>query len=181
MKRFLLLTLCGITCASTAFTRGAGWIAIANDRTGHFGCTFVDQGFIVQVYIFHYFTDGSTASKWMLDVTEAGWTHLGDLKHFELVIGTSITGVSVSYEACLQGTFRLMTVNFFGSNADPCGLIGIVAAPAKYGVRSKDCAENVHYIPGGEARVNPVPGCWCGTPPSPVESTTWGKVKALYR
>jgi hypothetical protein len=113
----------------------------------------------------------------MLDVTQVGWTHLGDLKDFELVIGTSISGASVSYEDCLAGSFQLMTVNFFGSSAEPCGLVAIVPAPSKAGVRAVDCAENNVFIPGGEARVNPDTGCQCTTP---VEETTWGSIKAQY-
>jgi len=178
MRLLVVLTVLVVLMPGVAF--GQGWIMVFSDPSAT-DCNFTDTGGLIDAYVWHMYSPGATASEWMLNVINVGWTHLFDTPDFDLVIGKSVDGVAVGYEACLQGDFRLMTVNFFGSNADPCGLIGIVAAPAKYGVRSKDCAENVHYIPGGEARVNPVPGCWCGTPPSPVESTTWGKVKALYR
>jgi hypothetical protein len=162
MKRLLFFTLIGILCASVAF--GQGSIMVFSDPAAT-SCNFTDVGGLVQVYVWHMFTTGATASEWMLDVTNVGWARLADLPEFDLVIGTSVSGVLIGYEACLQGNFQLMTVDFFGSNADPCGLIGIVAAPAKYGVRSRDCNDNFLFIPGGQGRVNPDYTCWCAPPP----------------
>ena len=175
MKRSVLIVLALMLTASMAFAQN-GSIAPFSDANAS-DCNFADVGGLNQVYIWHLNTPGATASEWMLDVTQVGWTHLGDLKDFELVIGTSITGASVSYEACLVGSFQLMTVNFFGSAADPCGLIGIVPAPSKAGVRSVDCNETSVFIPGGQGRINPDGSCTCAVP---VEETTWGTIKALY-
>ena len=175
MKRTALIGVCIVLCATVAFAQN-GSIAPFSDVGGS-DCNFVDGGSLVQVHIFHVNSPGATASEWMLDVTQVGWTHLGDTKDFELVIGTSISGAAVSYGACMPGTFKLMTVNFFGSAADACALIGIVAAPGKAGVRAVDCAENAMLIPGGEGRVNNDGTCSCSVP---VEDTTWGALKALY-
>ena len=159
MKLLLLLAVV-FACSAGIASAQNGSISISSDP-GATDCGFVDGGGLVQVYVWHVYSPGATASEWMLDVTSAGWTHLGDNKDFELVIGTSITGVSISYETCLQGTFKLMTVNFFGSSADACTLIGIVAAPGKPGVRVVDCAENSAFVPGGQGRVNPDASCPC--------------------
>jgi hypothetical protein len=159
MKRVIILAAVLSCCAGSA-SAGNGAIAISSD-VGATDCGFVDMGGLVQVYVWHVYAPGATASEWMLDVTSAGWTHLGDLKDFELVIGTSVTGVSISYEVCLQGTFKLMTVNFFGSNAATCTQIGVVAAPGKAGVRAVDCAENSVFVPGGVGSVNPDFSCAC--------------------
>jgi hypothetical protein len=164
-----------VFCASMAFAQN-GSIAVFSDAGGS-DCNFIDVGSLNQVYVWHVNTPGATASEWMLDVTQVGWTHLGDTPDFNLVIGTSINGASLSYEACLVGSFQLMTVNFFGSSAAPCGLIGIVPAPNKPGVRAVDCAENSVIITGGQARVNPDGTCQCAVP---VNETTWGNIKALY-
>ena len=176
MKRTLLIGICVVFCASMAFAQN-GSIAVFSDVGGS-DCNFADDGGLVQVYVWHIYSPGAIASEWMLDVTEVGWSHLGDLKVLEfLYIGTSVLGVSVAYGSCLTDNFLLMTVNFFGTSADPCGLIGIVAAPTKAGVRSVDCAENPLFIPGGQGRVNPDGTCTCAVP---VEETTWGNIKALY-
>jgi hypothetical protein len=175
MKRSVLVVLALMLTASVAFAQN-GSIAVFSDA-GASDCNFADAGSLVQVYIWHVNTPGATASEWLLDVSQVGWTHLGDTADFNLVIGVSITGASLSYEACLSGSFKLMTVNFFGSVADPCALIGIVAAPNKPGVRAVDCAENSVIITGGQGRVNPDGTCQCTTP---VEETTWGSIKAQY-
>ena len=175
MKRTLLIGVCIVFCASMAFVQN-GSIAVFSDLGGS-DCNFVDAGSLVQVQIFHVSTPGATASEWMLDVTQVNWSHLGDTADFALVIGKSTTGASISYEACLVGNVKLMIVNFFGSNAAPCGLIGIVAAPGKAGVRSVDCDENSLLITGGEGRVNSDGTCTCAVP---VNETTWGSIKSLY-
>jgi len=173
MKRTLLIGVCMVFCASMAFAQN-GSIAVFSDIDGA-DCNFADAGGLVQVYIWHANSPGATASEWMLEVP--GWTHLGDLPDFELVIGKSTTGASISYEACLLGNFKLMTVNFLGSAAPACELIRIVAAPSKPGVRAVDCEENSLLIPGGEGRINPDGTCTCAVP---VKETNWGKIKSLY-
>jgi hypothetical protein len=128
------------------------------------------------VYIFHMYTDGAVVSQWKLDAPDS-WTHLGEQPDFELVIGTSIEDCSVSYGACMRGFFKLMTVNFFSAGIEPhCTLMQIVAAPGKVGVQVIGCADDRHFVRGGEGIVNNDGSC----PYGPVESTTWGRIKALY-
>jgi hypothetical protein len=132
---------------------------------------------LIPVYIFHVNSTGATVSQWKLDAP-ATWSHLGDQADFPLVIGTSIDDCSVSYGSCAVGSFKLMTVNFFGSGLEaPCTLFGIVGAPGKAGVQIIDCADNRYFPPGGSGIVNPDGTCQCDVP---VEDTTWGGIKALY-
>ena len=173
MKRTLLIGVCMVFCASMAFAQN-GSIAVFSDLGGS-DCNFADVGSLVQVYVFHANSPGTTASEWMIETP--GWTHLGDQADFTLVIGKSITGVSVAYEACFVGTFKVMTINFFGSAAPACALVSIVAAPGKAGVRSVDCAENSVLIAGGQGRVNPDGTCQCAVP---VKESTWSSIKSLY-
>jgi hypothetical protein len=175
MKRSLLMVfvLVGIAGASNA-----GWDRIfLFSNASATDAFFLDRGSLVPVYIWHMNSNGATASQWMLDVTAADWTHLGDQPGFQLVLGTSIAGASFSYESCLYGSFLLMTVNFMGSNAPNCTEIRIVAAPEKAGVQIIDCDENEVLVQGGMGIVNADQTC----DSFPVESTTWGRVKALYR
>ena len=176
MKRFLLIGVCLVFCASMASAQ-SGTIAVFSDANGT-GCNWTDIAPALQpVYIFHVFSAGATVSQWKLDAP-ATWSHLGDNSPFALVIGTSIDDCSVSYGTCMTGSFLLMTVNFFGSGLEaPCTYFGIVAAPFKEGIQVIDCADGRAFPAGGQGIVNPDGTCQCDVP---VEDTTWGGIKALY-
>jgi hypothetical protein len=176
MKRSVLIVLAVMVFATTAFAQGN--IGVFSDLAAA-DCNWTDAAAGLQaVHIFHVNSTGATVSQWKLDAP-ATWSHLGDNADFPLVIGTSIEDCSVSYGSCAQGTFKLMTVNFFGSGLEAaCTLFGIVAAPGKAGVQIIDCADNRFFPPGGSGIVNSDGTCDCDVP---VEDTTWGGIKALYQ
>ena len=176
MKRIIVIALCGITCAGMAFAQAES-INVFSDL-GATDCFFTDTGGLVQVYVFHMNSPATTASEWM--IYTPGWTYLGEQADFELVIGNSISGVAISYGDCLNGNFKLMTINFFGSNANNCLLLGIVPSPTKAGVRTVDCSSNSFFISGGWGRINADATCQDCNPPDPVEQSTWGQIKSLY-
>ena len=182
MKRILEIALFGIIWAGMAFAQGDEAIMVFSDL-GALSCGFPDVGSLVQVYVFHVNSPGATASEWMIETP--GWTYLGNSSPFPFVIGTPPTGVSISYEACLTGKFKLMTINFLGSAAPNCSFITIEPAPGNNGVRAVDCAEHSRIIGGGRGVVNPDYTCntwsWCLPPIVPVEQTSWGQIKALYK
>ena len=171
MKRSVLIVLAIMLFASTAFAQGS--IMVFSDP-GATSCnfTYAPSGF-APVYVFHMYTPGSTASEWRL-VLPAGFTHLGDISNFALTIGASVNGTSVSYGACLQGNFMLMTVNALGAptGTPACTLISIVD------VQSIGCASDRYFPPGGAGVVNTDGSCDCDVP---VDETTWGGIKALYQ
>jgi hypothetical protein len=181
MKRMLLLALCFVCVSSMVFAQLPGSIGVFADAAAA-NCNFVDGGSLVVVHIVHVSTYGATASRFMLEVSSAGWMHLGDTWDFPTVIGTSITGVSVAYGACLEAPIHLGQINFLGTIAPPCTYIRIVPDPAALSgkIEAVDCAQTKMFPTGGEGFVNPTfePGCGCVVP---VEETTWGGVKALYR
>jgi hypothetical protein len=182
MKRLLLLTVLSLLVAGTAFSQ-AGSIGLFPDAAGTV-CDFVDAGGLVQVHYYHGIHTGATASQWMLDLNGLPWVHLGDQIQFPTVIGTSITGISIGYGNCQAAPTYLGVSNFFGSNAPTCSSIRIVADPASLSgeIEGVDCATpaNKTYPTGMLQMVNADPGCSCPGW-SPVESSTWGSVKALYR
>jgi len=160
-----------MACANPAFAQN-GSISIFSDLDASWGEWTIGPSGFAPVYVFHMYTSGATASEWRLSVP-ADWNHLGDIGDFFLTSGASVDGTSISYESCLAGHFKLMTVNFLGGpNGTPdCTLIGIVDA------RVTDCTDGRTYALGGQGIVNPDGSCEIG----PVESTTWGGIKALYR
>ncbi len=179
MKRSLLIAFCLVLGASMVFAQ-AGSVGVFADP-GATNCNMVDAGGLVQVYISHVNTTGATASQFML-VPGPGWTHLGDTWNFTTIIGVSIAGVSVAYGGCFSGAIALGVVNFFGSVAPTCTLISIVPDPSAPSgeIEGVDCEEpaNKMFPTGGSATVNSDGSCDCSIP---VQDTTWGGVKALYR
>lgn len=172
MKRSVLIALALTLCASMAFAQQS---IMAFSDPGGASCEWNDVGPGLQsVYVFHTNTTGATAGEWTLGSPPATWSYLGESSPFTLVIGNSLEGVSISYQACLQNTFLLMTVNFFGSGLEqPCTYFGIINAQVI------DCAQGRDFPPGGQGIVNPVdPDCLCNVP---VAETTWGGIKALYK
>lgn len=169
MKRFVLVAMALMLCASMAFAQQS--VMVFSDLGGA-SCSWTDAAPALQpVYVFHTNTAGATAGEWTL-VPPASWSYLGESSPFTLVIGSSINGISISYQACLFGTFQLSTVNFFSSGLEgPCTLFGIE------GIQIIDCAQGREFPDGGHGIVNPDPSCECDVP---VEETTWGGIKALY-
>ena len=182
MKRLLIvLAAILVLLAGTAFAYRPGIIAIYSDE-GATNCNFVDDGGLVQVFIFHLFHDGATLSEFMLDVSLTEWTYLGESHALPLVIGTFVTGISISYQTCLLPPTYLGFASFFGSTIPTCTSIGIVPDPT--GIVDEivvvDCQKGGYYATGRGGVVNPDPSCMC-SPPVPVEQTSWGQIKALYR
>jgi hypothetical protein len=175
MKRSVLIVLALMLVASLA---NAESIMVFSD-VGASDCNWTDAAPALQaVYIFHMYSAGATVSQWKLNAP-ATWSHLGEVADFPLVIGTSVVDCSVSYGSCMQGNFKLMTVNFFGSGLEgACTLFGIGPAPDKAGVQVIDCADGRTFPPGGSGIVNSDGTCDCNVP---VQETTWGGIKALYQ
>jgi hypothetical protein len=73
--------------------------------------------------------------------------------------------------------------NFFGSTAPACSAIWIVADPSSLSgqIEGVDCATPANKTFPGAGYIVVNPDATCGCPGSPVESATWGSVKALYR
>jgi hypothetical protein len=98
-----------------------------------------------------------------------------------LFLGTSPTGIQIAYGTCLEGPTLVLEVTYsvFGTS-EPCSYLEVGAHP------EMDCGgpytEGCPYFEmetgiGGRLTINPTPQC----SPAPVEPSTWGRVKALYR
>ena len=182
MTRLVLIAVCATCVAGAALAQAPGSIGVFSVFPVDGGCNIVDDGGFIQVEVLHVHHDGATAAQFKLDVDNTGWTHLGDMFNFATVIGSSITGTSVAYGACLTIPVHLVTVSFAGTSVPPCTYISIVPDPtAPTGkIEAVDCGwpdwQKI-FPTGGEAIVNSTPQCNCSVP---VEDTTWGGVKALY-
>ncbi len=190
MKRSSLILVLIVLTTGTAFGQSAqGTIGLFTDATAT-SCEFVDEGGLVQVHFVHMQHDGTTASQWKLDLGGLPWTHLGDSWNAATSIGSSTLGISLGYGACMSAPTHLGFANFFGSAAPNCARIQVVPDPGSLTgeIEAVDCTlpSPIKYFPeGGVSLVNTDENCgcyWYWPPwPTPVETTTWGQVKALYR
>ena len=204
-RAYMLLLIGLVVCLgpSPAFPQ-AGMIGVSSDYYGS-SCNIADPGGgLVQVYVHYFYSPGSRGTRFRLNVEGTGWTHLGDLPEFPWTVGTSIDSVTICWDQCLSGSFLLLIANFFGSAALPCTMIGIDTYPGA-GLEGLDCDLNVVNPAAGRAYVNadascPCTACLTGMESAcvkkvgpkktalsnfcatvPVEQSTWGTIKSLYR
>lgn len=183
MKRMLLALVASLVIfANTAMAQDPGsvWVFSDPDLTD---CNVVDTGGLLTTYLAHNSPSGALAVGFKLDVSDTGWIHLGDQWNFPLFIGTSIYGVSISYQACVADQIFLGSASFLGASA-PCMYISIGPDPGSVTgqVEAIDCNQNKVFPLAGSAVVNSEVFedmfCACTVP---VEQTTWGAIKSQYR
>lgn len=177
MKRLLMITLSLLLVTATSYAQIPGTIGVYADAAGT-DVNIVDDGGVVEAHMLHVLTDGATAIQYKLDVSATEWIHLGDNWDFELVLGSSVEGASIAYTECLSGSIYLGTALFLGSSAPLCTEISIVPDPPHDTIRAISCLETWMFPAGGRAMVNADDTCQISVP---VDQTTWGGIKALYR
>lgn len=179
MGRIVVTSLGILLCASAAIAQPGG-INLFSDPT-YTDCHFYDAGPGLQhVYVVHVFTPGVTASQWMLVNNGMLCTYLAESSPF-ITIGDAFSGISVAYGACLAYEILLLDISYFCNGLSPaCATITVEPDPAAPTgtIEVVDCAANKLVGMGGVLWVNPDGTCSCIIP---TESTSWGRVKALYR
>ena len=103
------------------------------------------------------------------------------------ITGNIVDGYDVRYGSCISGSLAIMQILYFGTaTSATCSWVEVSAAPAAVTgqVEGSDCNEEVVVVSGRQSPVNPDESCECsvlGCRPVPVEETTWGGIKSLYR
>jgi hypothetical protein len=171
LKRSLLAAVC-LACLATAAVAQNGSIMVFSDPGGA-DCNIVAEcGEITTVYVFHVRAYRARSSEWKIHFPE-GWFNVGERSDFASRVGNSSDGVSIHYDWCTIGTFPLMTIDYYVQTATPpCTLIGIDVTLVQ------NCEYEEIITTGGSGVVNNDGTCSCNVP---VESTTWGGIKALYK
>jgi hypothetical protein len=179
MKRLAIMILAAISIPSAAFT-WAGAIGVFSDAAGT-NCNVYDtpDGYI-PLYIYHTYSTGAKGSEFKL-VVPAGWTHLGDIPAFEGTVGTPLEGVSIDYVTCRTGNFFVYQCSFLGDGSTPaCSETAVQIVPSPNastgGLQGIDCTDKIVPLGTYSPVVNNDGTC----PLVPVETTTWGGIKALY-
>lgn len=159
---------------------GFGTMSMHSDA-GLNDCTLSDASpGLANVYIAEYSDDGATGVRFRV-AASTGFTGvwLGETSLFT-TIGSSPADVSIGFNQCMVGKFVVlsMTYQLFGTST--CSDLSIVAPP---GFPEPLCSWCVfHEAPCSAFRplhVNCEGPFECN--PVATESTTWGRVKALYR
>jgi len=197
-----------VQCAAAFLSVGAsftlvhaqgGAIVVSIDRSLA-SCDIVDSGALVEVYIGHsLFYEGNTGARFRLDLGGVEWTLL-QTRSLYWTTGDPLTGITVCYESCVTNPVVILELLFWGSLAPECSVIRIAGHPVDGHIWGLDCESNMVPASGFQAVVNPTSQCWCTVgnestaveqsakrvPANfcavvPVEDTTWGTIKALYR
>jgi hypothetical protein len=180
MKKVVLLTVAVMCVSGLAFGQNVGSIDIFSD-VGLTDCNIVaPPAGVFPVWIAQTNVGGGvTAVQFKLN-TPATITSVGEIPSFQLTLGNTTTGVSISYSACKTGTFLLLQINYLAQGPTAaCEWITVAPEPSDPGIQFIDCNDNTIFLPSaGEARVNPDISCTCNVP---VQETTWGGIKALYQ
>lgn len=188
MKQLILLMLLLTVGVSNASIEN-GSIGVYTDQAGT-NCSFRDMaGGYVYVYLIHKNTTGSTGSKFKL-IRPAGWTYqFGSRDQTFLQTGfpDALDGVSYEYQTCQVGSFWLETLIYTSDGSTPTcsNTLRIIESPsaASGWIEGTDCSGNAVRLHTYLAVVNSDGSCFCGWERiwAPVESSTWGQIKALYR
>jgi hypothetical protein len=179
MRRIALILLLVAGSVPVADAWPVGRIAIFSDEALTNTTLDDDSMRAVDIYIAHVDHYGVTGSRFKIEA-EPGFTGiwLGETSPWAPnIIGTSTTGVSIYYAQCaaddivlIKSTYWLLGTSQF------CTGLTVVPDP---GANGYTLCTGCNFVelpcgPPGALRV----GC---PAPVPVQESTWGRVKALYR
>ena len=169
MKKLLLLTLCLSLVSSAAF---ADHIGVFSDASGT-ACNLGAPGqFSPTATVIHKFTTGATGSRFKV-AFPAGTAFFGFNTPY-VTIGALNTDLSVAYGQCVYGEIVLGTINAVYA----AGTGKVEKAELQPIILYTNCLFAELEATGGLFTVAAGGNICISTP---VEPSTWGSVKALYR
>lgn len=180
MKTILLTTALLLSMSSLAFAQG-GIIAPYSDANGT-ECQYTPVAGLAYIYIYHQITPQASASQFRVDYSQIADPYISETLGAGLLgLGSSATGIAISYSGCKALPLLLLTLTFFDQGlTPPCSQLFVAPDPAAPTgtIEVVDCNAVKFIANGGSLSWNGNLGC-C-TCCIPTESTTWGGVKALY-
>ena len=181
MKKFVLTVSALALFASPAFAQ-TGAPGLFADNQGLACNITVPVGSPLTVYVVHKSPSGATGSVWRLSAP-TGPTFFyngGSVGNANILsIGDPVSGISLAYGGCINGDFLIYSLNFFATApVAPCTYMRLVEDPTQPAPISVDCNFAEVPVVAGQGILNATVACDCDVA---TESTTWGKVKSLYR
>ena len=183
MKRIFLLL--GILSALSARQANAQKIELYADATMS-SCELVDQGQALRsIHVFYTGTATATAVRFKAPKPACwlGATWIGDVlggPGFGSA-GNSQSEIFIGFGFCLAPPVHAAQINYFATGgAEPCcEVTAMQPSPFPFSYFSCDYNE-LPVTAGQKVVINPNETCRCQSPLA-IETTTWGRVKSLYR
>jgi hypothetical protein len=183
--------------ASTVLAQTSGTIGISFAEITLDGCERTDTPGPQTVFVVHSPPLGATASRFRIqNGPGATLTYVSEVHRFSQTVGNTQTGITICYDgACLIGPELLVTITYMGyGTSGNCSELQVVPHPEAETVEAIGCAFEPVRTYVSNFRLNVGSGCGCGDThlfagtarafgcsPLPVEESTWGRIKALYR
>jgi len=180
MRRTVLFACLLAFCASPLAAQG-GRIGLYGDPYASDCSVNETAGQVYDVYVFHVNTLGSTGSQFSIPIPTCSQViYAGESPAFDLVYGDSQNGIAITYGTCRSGTFRIMRIGYYAASlAEPCCEYPVLPDPREpAGILGADCNFDLYTMTASPLIINPNATCDCAVP---VEDTSWGRIKSLYR
>jgi len=185
MRRMMLLSIVLLCVSSLAFAQFPGSIGLFADPAGNLCDLYVAAPGLVSIYVVHILSPGATGAEFRVICDEtANLLYLSDtVTSPYLSIGNSQAGIAIAYEECVGSANMILTIQYYAQTSPgTCTSCRVVEDPnaAPPGIYVADCSDPPLLLnaTGGEIVVNPDYTCGCYVP---VEETSWGKIKSLYK
>lgn len=145
-------------------------------------CTLVDKSpGEVSVYVVHRVGGGRAGSQFQVLADDGvGLMYLGESSPYAIVIGSTQTGISVSYGECPYSDVLVATINYFtAGTSSTCSTLRVVPDPNSLTgtIEIATCDLNKLEASGSRMVVNSDGSCDCG---SNTQLLNWGKIKSKY-
>lgn len=157
----------------------------------------------IQIFVVHQNAAAATGIRYQVVKSSTFRAmYLADNPQFPVVEGDSETGMTICYGACLASPVLANAILYVGTGlSGVCSWIALGAHPdaATAMPEVSDCDGGIFGVTSaGSVIINPTVACECGTaqpstyraashPPFPLcetvasESSTWGRIKALFQ
>ena len=196
MRKIFILTLILLIHSIPASGQFPGWIGASSDQSG-LNSIFEDNvPGLMNVYVFHHYTNAATGCRFKAPkpiCMEA--MYLGEAVTAPFTRrGNSQTGITISYGMCLSSPIHVLTISFFVQGTTPnccCYFILPDHAAVPHGIHVTDCSDPPQLMLAHTyiGIINPAMNqCSEHTVPEscinysvPVENSTWGAIKSLYK
>jgi hypothetical protein len=177
--KLIFAVFAGLAC-SPALVAGFGRVSIYSDEALS-ECTLSDTSpRVATIYVSESSSLGATGLRFRI-AESAGFTGvwLGETTPYSAV-GNSRTDLSLGFGTCMLGHFPVLTVDYQLFGTSTCSDLAIVAAVGFQVPICTGCTADEQLCTGYDPlHVNCIGPFTCAQ--LATESTTWGKVKSLYR
>jgi hypothetical protein len=197
MKALFLAVVVILSCLSVGTAQGTAKIMLYSDEIGT-ECNIIDNSpGVISIYMYAEHAEGVfgvqfraplpecwTGAVWLGDIVDVNKVPMGNTQiDMGLTVATVAGGSCPDPEDQHHAFLGIMNFMVQGTGESCCVYPVLKAAdlhPEFPGPIGVTCDSQLLGVEAGYAVINPDMSCQC-TQPLPVEETTWGRIKALYK